>query len=287
MNFFRFRFKNIGFLLALVIIPLVLLSRKEPPEAKKWFTGPFSFFMGLVLDHYTWLSETITETTSLYVNLIGIKKENQFLRKENAKLQAFLSIQSELKTENNRLKQLLEFKQKAPMKLLAAKVIGKDLISDQNTILINRGHSEGVKRKMAAIAIGGVVGYVIRVYSHTSQILLITDAYSAIDSLVQRSRVRGITEGTNRNTCLLRYLQRGDDVLKGDLILTSGLNNIFPKGLPIGKVFSISEKRKNSISQKIVIKPSINPSKLEEIFIVLNVNQRSENLNTELKKELI
>ena len=276
MNFFRLDFKKLFILMALIIFPLILMNMKHSPESQPWFLRPFSFFKGIVQDSYSHFSGAIRSTTSLYLNLISIKKENSVLRKENAKLQAHFGTLSELKIENDRLKNLLNFQQIAPMKLLTARVIGKDLASEHNTVTINRGSSQGVKRKMAAIAIGGVVGYVIRVHAHTSQILLLTDVYSAIDSIVQRSRVRGITEGTSRNTCRLRYLQREDDVLKGDLIVTSGLNNIFPKGFPIGKIISISQKNKNSISQTIEIQPSINPLKLEEIFIVLNANKKNQ-----------
>ena len=271
------------FLLLVVFFPLILINMKRSLDTP-WFLYPFTRLVGLIQDNYSIVNETLRSTTSLYVNLIGIKKENRLLRKENAKIQAHLANLTELRIKNNRLKKLLGFQQQVPMKLLTARVIGKDLISGRKTILINRGWMDGVKKLMAAISIGGVVGFIRQVNRNTSQVLLITDTEFVADSLVQRSRVRGLTEGLGRNTCRLYYLQREDDVLVGDLVVTSGINNIFPKGLPMGKVISIEQEHKNSIRKDIRLKPSINLQRLEEIFIVLNVN-KEENPKPNLKTE--
>lgn len=284
MSFFRFNFKRIAFFLLLIVfIPLILINIKRslnPP----WFVYPFTFLVGLIQDNYSLTSRTVRSTVSLYIDLVGIKRENHLLRKEHAKIQAHLANLNELRIENNRLKSLLGFQQRVPMKLLAARVIGKDLIAGRKTLLINRGLVDGVEKLMAAISIGGVVGFVRQVNHNTSQILLITDTEFVADSIVQRSRVRGLVEGLGRNTCRLYYLQREDDVSIGDLVVTSGLNNIFPKGLPIGKVVSIEQEHKNSIRKDIKLEPYINPQKLEEIFIVLDVN-REEDLNQILKSD--
>lgn len=284
MGFFQFNFKKISLIFAVVISLLVFINMKRSLTERPWFLRPFIFFMGVIQDNYSLISGTIRSTTSLYTNLVGIKKENTVLRREHAKIQSHLSTLNELRRENDRLKKLLGFKQRVPMKLLTARVIGKDLISGRDTIIINRGSVHGVKKLMAAITIEGVVGFVRQVHYHTAVILLITDIEFVADSLVQRSRVRGLTEGLGRNICRLYYLQRGDDIVKGDLVITSGLNNIFPKGLPIGTITSIVQENKNSIRRDIEIKPAINPQKLEEIFIVLNVN-KEKSLNSEMKSK--
>lgn len=155
------------------------------------------------------------------------------------------------------------------MDLLGAKVIGRDLIADHHSVTINRGTSHGIKTNMAAITTGGVVGYVFRTEVYTSQILLLVDRYAIIDAIVQRSRARGIVEGRGPDACRLRYLNRSDDVQVGDLVVTSGLYNIFPKGFPIGIVTSVAKSR-YGMTQEVELKPAINPSILEEIFIVTN-----------------
>ncbi|MCB0384688.1 MAG: rod shape-determining protein MreC, partial [Bdellovibrionales bacterium] len=119
------------------------------------------------------------------------------------------------------------------------------------------------------ITTGGVVGYVFRVEAFTAQILLLVDRYAVIDAIVQRSRARGIVEGRSSEGCRLRYLNRSDDVQIGDLVVTSGLDNIFPKGFPIGLVTSVAKSR-YGMTQEVEIKPAINASILEEVFVVTN-----------------
>ena len=155
------------------------------------------------------------------------------------------------------------------MELLAAKVVGRDLLADHHSITINRGSQHGIEKNMAAITTGGVVGYVFRVEPFTSQILLLVDRYAVIDSIVQRSRARGLVEGRGPEACRLRYLNRSDDVKVGDLVVTSGLDNIFPKGFPVGLVTSVSKSR-YGMTQEVDLKPAINASILEEIFVVIN-----------------
>lgn len=259
------------------------------PAERPWFVKPFIFASGVVQNMYSGFSSGVRGTTSLYLNLINIKKNNQNLQKENAELRAQLGALTELKLENQRLNNLLGFKENTKMELLTAKVIGKDLLIDHTTLTINRGTHHGVKEFMAVITIGGVVGYVIQPQTFTSQILLLTDRYASIDAIVQRSRARGIVEGLNKNTCQLNYLERDDDVKVGDKIVTSGLNNIFPKGFAVGTVTNV-EKSQYDISQEVTIKPAINPFTLEEVFVVLNANKESflkeeeqkENLNDEI-----
>ncbi|HEX4926218.1 MAG TPA: rod shape-determining protein MreC, partial [Bdellovibrionales bacterium] len=213
----------------------------------------------------------IRGTAALYLNLIDVKRNNRLLAKENAELRAKLGELTELKMENERLNRLLGFQQKAPMKLLAARVTGLDLLGDHATIRINRGEKEGLKKGMAVITLEGVVGYIFALEPHSSKILVLTDRYAVIDSIVQRSRARGIVEGKAIDRCRLKYLHRADDVKEGDLVVTSGLDNIFPKGFPIGVVVHV-EKKNFGIDQKVDLQPVVDPSRLEEVFIVMHVN---------------
>lgn len=272
MNFFTFDIRKVILVIAAVVIPLLAINMQRKSEEELWFVRPFSFFAGLAQSAYTNFSSGVRGTTSLYLDLIDIKKENLRLEQENAELTAQLGAMTELKLENERLNALIGFKQNTKMELLTARVIGGDALPDHDSLSINRGSVHGVRKHMAAITAGGVVGYVFRVEPYSAQILVMTDRYSAIDSIVQRSRARGITEGVGREFCRLKYLRRGDDVEVGDLVVTSGLHNIFPKGFPIGTVTSVT-KSDYGMSQEVEIRPLINASHLEELFIVLNANQ--------------
>lgn len=273
MNFFTFDVRKVFLVIALIVLPLIAINMQRKSEEELWFTRPFTFAGSAMQRAFSSFSSGVRGTTSLYLDLIGVKKQNAELKGQLAELNAQLSAFTELKMENERLNQLLGFKQATKMNLLAARVIGRDLLPDHNTITVNRGLSHGVQKNMAALTIGGVVGYTFRVENESSQILLLTDRYAVIDALVQRSRAQGLVEGMSRTNCRLRYLKRSDDVKVGDLVVTSGLFNLFPKGFPIGTVVSI-DKSRYGMTQEVGIKPAVEPLNLEELFIVLNANHQ-------------
>jgi rod shape-determining protein MreC len=212
-------------------------------------------------------SDGVRSTTALYLNLINIKRDSQKLSDENRELRTRLEAMAELQKENDRLNDLLGFKAKTKMDLVAAKVMSKDLVSDHNTLRINKGTHDGLKAGQAVITTGGVVGYIYRPQAFTSQVLLVTDRYSVVDGVVARSRARGIVEGKNSSSCALRYVERSEDVKVGDLVVTSGLDNIFPKGFPVATVESV-ENKSYLVSLKVELKPIVDPDKVEEVFVI-------------------
>jgi rod shape-determining protein MreC len=120
---------------------------------------------------------------------------------------------------------------------------------------------------MAVVTSEGVVGRVIEVSLHTAKVLLITDPNSAMDVIVQRSRTQGIMEGKVEEVCVLKYVQKNEDVQVGDKVITSGLGGIFPKGLVTGTVTKVERKRPG-IFQYIEVTPSVDFSRLEEVLIL-------------------
>lgn len=214
-------------------------------------------------------SDGVRSTTLMYLDLINIKKESARLKSENFELLTRLEAMNELKTENDRLHQLFDFKAASKMDLIAARIMSKDLVSDHNTIQINKGTHHGLKSGQAVITVNGVVGYIFKPEPFTAQVLLITDRYSVVDGIVSRSRARGIVEGKNNSSCALRYVEKSEDVKEGDVIVTSGLDNIFPKGFPVATVVAV-ENKAYSVSLKVDLKPIVDPDKIEEVFVVLN-----------------
>ncbi|MGE4131292.1 MAG: rod shape-determining protein MreC [Bdellovibrionales bacterium] len=273
MNFFTFDVRKIFLIIALVVLPLIAINMQRKSEEELWFTRPFSFAANLVQKGFSSFSTGVRGTTAMYIDLIGVKKQNEELKNKLAELNAQLGALTELKLENERLNEMLGFKKASKMDLLAARVIGRDLLPDHNTITVDRGLNHGIQKYMAALTIGGVIGYTFRVESEISQILLLTDRYAVIDAIVQRSRARGLIEGVRRSSSKLRYLKRSDDVKVGDLVVTSGLFNMFPKGYPIGSVLSI-DKSRYGMTQEVEVKPAVDPLNLEEIFIVLKANHQ-------------
>lgn len=273
MNFFTFDLRKVFLVIALVVVPLMAINMQRKSEEELWFTKPFTFAGSNMQRAFASFSSGVRGTTAMYLDLINVKKLNNELKQQLAELNAQLGAMTELKLENERLNQLLGFKHASKMNLLAARVIGHDLLLDHQTITIDRGLSHGVQKNMAALTIGGVIGYTFRVENESSQILLLTDRYAVIDAIVQRSRARGLVEGVSRPGCRLMYLKRSDDVKVGDLVVTSGMFNLFPKGFPIGTVTAI-DKSRYGMTQEVEVKPAVEPLNLEEVFIVLNANHQ-------------
>ena len=258
-----------GFLILFVII-LPLLSLNLHNKTLTWYLSPFISITSSIQSIYSNITENIQSTTSLYLNLIDIKKENLKLQKEVIKMDTLKTKLTEIQIENERLEQLLNFKNKIQQQSLAARVIAHDLLfGTHSTIRVNRGTQDGVEINQSAITPLGAVGVVFHAEKTFSDILVLTDNFSTIDAMVQRSRVRGIIVG-KRSSCTMQYLERTDDVQNGDLIITTGLDNIFPKGIPIGHVTRV-QKRSHDISQQVEVEPLINPHNLEEVLIILKL----------------
>lgn len=269
MNFFSFDLRKILLSLFIVAIPLVMLNIDRNPEDTAWYKIPVQFLSGAINSSYNGFAHSISNTTHTYLDLVGLNREVAAIHKENDRLKAEMRRIQELEMENMRFRQLLDFRELTPMSLMPAQVVSRDISADHYTLMINKGTRHGLKKLQGIISTDGVVGYVLDPREDSSQILLLTDRLSSVDAIVQRTRARGIVSGRNRNTARLRYLERPDNVRAGDLVVTSGLQGYFPKGFPIGTVIEV-KSTEYGISQEAYIEPSIDSSRLEEVFVVLD-----------------
>lgn len=210
---------------------------------------------------------TIKDVWSDYIYLVEVKDENEELKKALLRLQEENNSLREDVFQNARLKQVLDYKENAGFTTIAAGIMGQDLEGWTKTITINKGSSEGVVRDQSVISPLGVVGRVIEVTSHSSKVLVNLDVRSDIDVLVQRSRVKGVVEGTGNETLILKYIRQADDVQVGDLILTSGFSGTFPKGLVVGEVVKIEKSRENFFKY-VEVRPKMDIQRLEEVLLV-------------------
>ena len=272
MNPFNIDVRKIILILLLLPLPLISINMEQKPFASNWVSQPLVLLSTSVQELFYGFSEGVRGTTAMYVNLINIKKQSEKVGSKNQELETRLQQLSDLEVENSRLKSLLDFKQNTKMEMRSAQVIGVDLITDHKTITINKGSQDGLKTGQAVISVQGVLGYVFRPSLHSSQVMLITDRYAVVDGIVQRTRARGIVEGKNSTACVLKYVERSEDVKAGDLVVTGGLDNIFPKGFPIAVVENV-ERKTFSVSLKVDLKPVADPYKAEEVFVITNANQ--------------
>lgn len=269
MNFLNFNFKKTFLLLVIFILPLISINMEQKRSTTVWFAQPLSFTAEIFQSLFSNLSLGVRGTVSEYFNLLRIKSENTELKNKMGELSTRLKLFEENQIELERLKNLIDFQKNTQMQLIPAQVIGRDLLPDHKTITINKGTHHGLKNMQAVLTVSGAVGYVFRPEKFTSHIMLMTDRYSVVDALIQKTRSHGIVEGQGENNGILQYVDRTDDVKAGDLIVTGGLDNIFPKGFPLGVVTEVARKTK-SASLIIQIRPVIESDKIEEVFIVQN-----------------
>jgi rod shape-determining protein MreC len=269
LNFFNFDLKKLVLIGIVLALPLISINMQQRPQESHWLVKPFSMLGSAVSETFYGFSHGVKDTTAMYLDLINIKKQSEQLHSTNNELQSRLNSMNELQVENDRLRGLLEFKQQTKMKLTSAQVIGRDLVIDHNTITINKGTQDGLKSGMAVITTAGVLGYIFKPEPFTAHVMLITDRYAVVDGIVQRTRAHGIVEGKSQTSCALKYVERTEDVKEGDLVVTGGLDNIFPKGFPVAIVESV-ERKTFSVSLKVDLRPVVDPYKVEEVFIIVD-----------------
>ena len=205
-----------------------------------------------------------------YFYLVSVAQENDNLKKELSRAVAKNSQYNEIELSNQRLRNLLNFKETTTSKILAAEVISVDPSSWFKAVIIDKGSLDGVERGLPVVIRQGIAGQVVDVSSRYSKIMLIIDRNSSVDAMVQRTRARGIIKGeATAGQCLFKYVLRKDDVRVGDKIVASGLDGVFPKGLPVGDVKEVV-RRNSGVFQEVRVVPYIDFEKLEEVLVILN-----------------
>jgi len=214
-------------------------------------TAAFSWFDGL---------------GGVFVGGSGVRRENEELRREVERLRREVQESRERVAAAARLERLLDYREATGYTMIAAGVIGHDASGLYRTLLIDRGSSAGVEHQQAVLAPDGVVGRVIKVFPHSSLVLLLTDRSSGIDAIVQRTRDQGVVQGRGGSGCELKYLDRSAEVEVGDYVVTSGMGGRFPKGVWIGQVSGVN--RGGDLFQSVDVRPSADLERLEEVWVV-------------------
>ena len=223
-------------------------------EENRWQVAhrPFTASAHFLVSSFYDFTQSTVGTAENYLDLIGVKKQHEEFRKQLALQKARIATFDSLKLENEKLRTSLGLIQASPYTLELAEVLSFDALPDMRSIIINKGTDHGIKKEMGLLSeAGNVVGYIIQTLSKTSTALLITDRYAVVDAMTQRSRYRGLLEGRTAVSLRLENFRRADDVLKGDIIVTSPFGRMFPKGLPIGVVES-SKNDAFNINKRII-----------------------------------
>lgn len=257
----------------LLLAALLMLSVGSRSEQR---SDPFA---GIVLEIVRPLQvgvvaavDAVENIWTSYFALVGVREENERLRRRVLDLEEQLVQRAEAERADRRLQELLGVRAALQDEMVPAQIIGRDPLPWSGTITINRGSSDGIGRNAAVVSQHGVIGQTIAVSAHSARVLLVTDHNSGVDGIVQRSRARGVVKGALDGRCLMKYLQRSDDVAVGDRIVTSGLDGIFPKGIPIGEVTDV-DLDKRGLLKTADIAPSAPLDRIEEVLVVV---QRAE-----------
>jgi rod shape-determining protein MreC len=204
-----------------------------------------------------------------YFYLVTVSKQNDALRR---RLEAVLEKNNALKEmelSHERMRELLGFQSSLTQHVVAAEVVGKDPSAWFKTVIINKGKGDGINRGMPVVTPGGIAGLVTDVSKNFSKVLLVIDQNSAVDALTQNTRARGIIKGDPAGDLTFEYILRRHDINKGDVVISSGLDNVFPKGLRIGYVQDVF-KPNAGIFQQVKVTPYVDFEKLEEVLVVLD-----------------
>jgi len=214
-----------------------------------------------------WTIDEIKGGWRHYIALRNTRRENEDLRAQLERLRMHNAELEGRAAEADRLAALLAFRDahaQAPM--LAARVISASADSASKTIYINRGERDGVRRNMGVITPDGVVGKILDVYRDTSQVQLLTDSAGGAGALLYTSRIQGPVRGTGDPWLMMKDVSNDDQVPVGERVLTSGLDRIFPKDLPVG---TVSEVKSGYPFKQIRVKPAARLEALEEVLVLL------------------
>ncbi len=218
-----------------------------------------------------------TQTTSRniwhnYFYLRGVRAENRSLKAQIERMSLEQVRTSQDADQARRLQALLAFKEQFISQTMAAQVIGSSGSELSRSVYIDKGEHDGIKPDMAVITADSIVGKVLRVYGSTSLVLLIDDQTSGVGAILDKTRLQGILRGTPSGEVMLEKVMSDETVPAGELVLTSGGDGIFPKGLLVGRVTKVSPGRELFLN--IRVRPAADLSRLEEVLVVTKIDER-------------
>ena len=254
-------------LIAVNIIILSVNSQDRTPSTRIGQVALFfiSPFQNLASDSI----HLVQDIWRHYFNLVGVSKKNDNLVNALKAANEKNNRLRELELSHSRLQSLLDFKTNLESQVIAAVVVGKDPSPWLKTVVIDKGTDEGVQRGMPVVTPDGIAGLVIDASDSYAKVLLITDQNSALDALTQTTRARGIVKGEFSGKLRLDFVLRRHDITAEDIIITSGLDGVFPKGLRVGYVQEVI-KPNSGIFQEVSVTPYVDFEKLEEVLVIID-----------------
>jgi rod shape-determining protein MreC len=264
------RHKSLVLLGGVIILQVLMLAVQIKRDSegrliRVWTVGAVSPFEKAGSSGFGWIRDVWRH----YFALQNTTRESEQLRRENDALKLQITQLQGKAAEADRLAALLHFRQShAEVPMMAARVIGVSAGAASQTIQLDRGERDGIRKNMGVITPDGVVGKVVESYSHASQVLLLTDKDSGVGAMLADSRIQSPVGGQGEPLLLMKYVPNDDAVNLGERVITSGMDRIFPRDLPVG---TVTEIKSGNPFKLIRIKPAANLERLEEVLVLLSL----------------
>jgi rod shape-determining protein MreC len=265
MGSFWKNFLKIG-ILFLLFLSIIVINFTDK-EKKRFFKFP-----GRILSIPVFLAGELAYEIKngwrRYIYLIKVEKENERLKAELLQKENEINFLKEKLRTLERLQGLLGYREIFEYPTLIGNVIGYSSDGGYEVILINAGEKAGVKEGMPVVSYKGLIGVVTRVYPFSSSVLLITDKNISVDVINTRTLEKAILTGDGKNGCKLKYFSKTGDVAIGDVFQTAGISGLFPRGISVGTVVSITEGDEG-LFKEVRVKPFVDPNKVNEVLVIM------------------
>jgi rod shape-determining protein MreC len=219
------------------------------------------------------VSGGVASAWTRYADLRGVEEDNRRLRARVGTLTLEAREADEARQEAKRLRGLLALRDTTTPRALAARVVARGGAGSARVLVLDRGRNDGLARDQAVVTPRGAVGRIIEAAPGLSKVLSLLDPNSGVAALVQRTRVQGVLVGEGEDTCRLEFVGENAPVEVGDVIVTSGLDEIFPKGVMLGVVSAVGEAQ--GLTRYVQVRPEVDIRRLEEVLVLAGAPQGS------------
>lgn len=260
----------VGIVITIIILIILVFISNINVEKLSYIENVFSTVVMPIQNGLTYLKNKVTGNNAFFADISKLQQENEELKKKNSELETTLREFEVVKSENNTLKEYLNLsEQYTDYETKAGYIINKDFSNYNNIFVINLGSKDGIKTNMTVISEKGLVGHIISVTNNTAKVQTIIDTASTVSATLSSSRDNLICKGTLKESGMLRasYIPTNANLIQGDVIETSGMGGIYPKGIKIGTIKYI-ENVSNPTDREAIITPAVDFQKVETVLVI-------------------
>ncbi len=269
------RYRNVSILAAAIFLQIVGLAVQVKRSSQNQSTRLIRVWTVAAITpiekNIVRLQGGVSDIWHNYMYLRGVRQQNRELQDQIQQLQLEQVRLRQDAEQARRLQALLGFKEQFIDKTIAAQVIGSSGSEQSRLVYLDKGSADGISQDMAVISAQGVVGKVMQVFRHTAQVLLVNDQNSGVGTILEQSRLQGVLKGRATGELVLDKIMAEEEVKIGDRVLTSGGDQIFPKGLPVGTVANVARGPEFLV---VTVKPAASLNHLEEVLVITRKQER-------------